>query len=321
MPAGYPTAAPRSDIPGDNRTPETPPTYFSPKSFGSPFDAENADIVLRSSQWVDFRAHKLLLSLASPVFKSMLSMPQPNSPADSHDYAGGLPVVRMSEDTMTLQHLLTAVYPLPVSLPGSYEDTILVLAAAQKFEMKGALSSIRTAMRASGIYDLAREKPLQIYGLAYSHGLEDEAISAAWHTLPRASLERYGKELCFASGSALYELTQYWHRCVTGVSELIRDSPETSMKEVRKAHPQRPACGHRLVLDCAPGVTHTPQWWVEYWRAVEADVRSGLKPCTDPVDVSDLYKTMSMHAETDCNNCKIENVMSSLKLFHGYGTR
>ncbi|KAA1476549.1 hypothetical protein DENSPDRAFT_843544 [Dentipellis sp. KUC8613] len=261
MSAGHPAATPRADIPGDNSLAEPPPTDFSPKSFGSPFDAENADIVLRSSQWVDFRAHKLLLSLASPVFKTMFSMPQPNPPTDSRNSAGEVPVVQMSENTLTLRHLLTAVYPLPLSLPDSYEDAILVLAAAKKFEMKGALSSIRMAMRASGMYDLAQDKPLQIYGLAYAHGLEDEALSAAWHTLSQARLEKYGKELCYASGTALYELTQYWHRCSTVVCDFIQHSVEGSMKEALTMHLRQPTWGHQLSLDCASGVAHAPQWW------------------------------------------------------------
>lgn len=41
-----------------------------------PFDDPEADIILRSSDNVDFHVYKFLLSLVSPVFKSMFALPQ-----------------------------------------------------------------------------------------------------------------------------------------------------------------------------------------------------------------------------------------------------
>ena len=43
----------------------------------APFDHAKADIVLRSSDNVDFRVFKLFLSLASPVFETLFDIPQP----------------------------------------------------------------------------------------------------------------------------------------------------------------------------------------------------------------------------------------------------
>ncbi|KAA1476550.1 hypothetical protein DENSPDRAFT_785206, partial [Dentipellis sp. KUC8613] len=82
------------------------------QNFGPPFDAANADVILRSSQSVDFRVRKANLSDASPFFETMFSLPQQGPSADGHrsrngdDYVDGLPVVQMQESTTTLQHLL-----------------------------------------------------------------------------------------------------------------------------------------------------------------------------------------------------------------------
>ncbi|KAI0255963.1 hypothetical protein BJV78DRAFT_1113987, partial [Lactifluus subvellereus] len=42
-----------------------------------PFDDADADIILRSSDQVNFHVYKVILSVASPFFKDMFSLPQP----------------------------------------------------------------------------------------------------------------------------------------------------------------------------------------------------------------------------------------------------
>ena len=75
-----------------------------------PHDFSNsptADIVLRSGgpKAVDFRAHRAILSIASPVFETMFSLPQPGTEKS-------LPVCDMSEDAKTLEVLLRLIYPV-----------------------------------------------------------------------------------------------------------------------------------------------------------------------------------------------------------------
>lgn len=75
-----------------------------------PHDFDNshtADIILRSSgpKSVEFRAHRVILSIASPVFETMFSLPQPV--ADK-----SLPVCDLSEDANTVEVLLRLIYPM-----------------------------------------------------------------------------------------------------------------------------------------------------------------------------------------------------------------
>ena len=44
------------------------------------FNAPDADVVLRSSEGKEFRVHPLILSLGSPIFQGMFSLPQPTGP-------------------------------------------------------------------------------------------------------------------------------------------------------------------------------------------------------------------------------------------------
>ncbi|TFY63449.1 hypothetical protein EVG20_g6303 [Dentipellis fragilis] len=226
-----------------------------PQNFGPPFAAPDADVVLRSSQWIDFRVHKLILSLASPVFRDMFALPRPKDDEDETmsivkngaDYVDGLPVVQVSETTTTLQYLLTATYPLVTSLPGSVEETIPVLSAAAKYEMTGSLEAIRATMHIRGMYEFGPERALRVYGLACSHGLEAEALTGAWHTLFHdAALESYGKELCYVSGAALYELMQYRQRAVTTVIKFLENSVRKSMAAALMAFPRVGPCKSRV---------------------------------------------------------------------------
>jgi len=88
------------------------PTTSPPPSFEVP----DANIIIRSSDLVDFRVHKSVLVMTSPFFKDLLSLPQP-SDSDTFD---GLPVIRSSEDSELLDSLVSILYPVPTVIPSSY---------------------------------------------------------------------------------------------------------------------------------------------------------------------------------------------------------
>jgi hypothetical protein len=82
-----------------------------------PFDVPDANLIIRSSDNVNFRAHKSVLAMVSPVFKDLLSLPQPS---DS-EYIDGIPVVRLPEDSELLNCLVSILYPVHTVIPSSYE--------------------------------------------------------------------------------------------------------------------------------------------------------------------------------------------------------
>jgi BTB/POZ domain-containing protein len=92
-----------------------------------PSDLSDASLVIRSSDCVEFRVNKLVLAVASPFFKDLLSLPQP---ADGES-VDGLPVVQLSEDSELLSTLVSMLYPLRPVIPNSYDKVLSLLATRQ----------------------------------------------------------------------------------------------------------------------------------------------------------------------------------------------
>ena len=82
-----------------------------------PIDVPDANLIIRSSDLVNFRVHKPVLAMASPFFKDLLSLPQP---PDS-EVVDGLPVVQLSESSELLNSLISILYPVPTVMPNSYD--------------------------------------------------------------------------------------------------------------------------------------------------------------------------------------------------------
>lgn len=95
---------------------EDPPIQITPPS--EPFGVSDADIVIRSSDLVDFRVHRLVLSMASPKFANLLSLPQPSDQRETFD---GLRVIILPEDSEVLNSLFSMLYPLDPVIPKSFD--------------------------------------------------------------------------------------------------------------------------------------------------------------------------------------------------------
>ena len=91
------------------------------------FDVSDTNVILRSSDLVNFRVHKSVLAMASPVLKDIFSLPQPY---DS-ETIDGLPVIQLSEDSELLNHLVSMLYHLPVK-PSSYDKVLYFLGTYQR---------------------------------------------------------------------------------------------------------------------------------------------------------------------------------------------
>ncbi|OJT03115.1 hypothetical protein TRAPUB_6303 [Trametes pubescens] len=64
--SGVVTGAPQLGTPAQQR-----------RKASAPFDRDDADLILRSSDNIDFHVHRIILTLASPVFAGMFTTPQP----------------------------------------------------------------------------------------------------------------------------------------------------------------------------------------------------------------------------------------------------
>ena len=182
-------------------------------SLPEPLDISDGNLVIRSSDLVNFRVHKAVLAMASPFFKDLLSLPQPPD-SESID---GLPVVQLTEDAELLHSLVSVLYPVPSVIPHSCEKVLYLLAACQKYDMVKAQSYIRAEVdnwSPWGFLPPFGNTVFRVYAIASEKGLVPEMESAARQTLDRPmTFETLGAGLRLFQGSALRDLVRFRKRC------------------------------------------------------------------------------------------------------------
>ncbi|KAH9954184.1 hypothetical protein BC827DRAFT_1098764, partial [Russula dissimulans] len=135
----------------------------------------SADLIMQSSDHVRFYVHKSILSMSSPIFRDMFSLPQP---ADS-ELVEGLPVVCLAEEAQVLHNLLTMLYPIPSVIPDEYDKALDLLAVSHKYDMAAIQSSIRAEMKNKNLRPLTAAATFRAYGIASAKGLTPEMETAA----------------------------------------------------------------------------------------------------------------------------------------------
>jgi BTB/POZ domain len=177
-------------------------------AYGPPFDDADADAILRSSDRVDFLVYKIILSKASPVFKSMFALPQPGADIKQDSRL----VIEVTENSKIIAPLLSAIYPDTLAMADSLslKDYIAVLDMARKYDM-GTTSRRLIAGTAS---NPLRGDPFEAFCAAYSCELGDAAQIAARASLKhRLTLDNIGEKLQYINGSALHKLWKHHRAC------------------------------------------------------------------------------------------------------------
>ena len=99
----------------------------------APFDDARADLILQSSDKVQFRVFKIICYLASPIFADMFSIPSPPS-EKPHDEAR---VVPLSEHSTALDIALRHIYPVRRSPKADTLQYASILAEfSQKYQVE-----------------------------------------------------------------------------------------------------------------------------------------------------------------------------------------
>ncbi|KAK2462726.1 hypothetical protein APHAL10511_005244 [Amanita phalloides] len=204
-----------------------------------PFDSSaKADIILRSSDSMDFFVIKLLLCHTSPVFDEMFSS---EHVMDSKDETrNGLPIIPVAEDSRTLYCLLILVYPSYFT-PGDQVVYIDDLCKVAKMVQKYCMDRIESELKKRAIScRLLEEHPFQVYVSAIQLGWTDIAVTAAAKTLttPLRDLP-FNNELHSISGADFYQYLSYRfrHEKYGGEGErpqLEFDTPSVDVKSAAK---------------------------------------------------------------------------------------
>src|SRR5712672_4004442 len=188
-----------------------PATPLTPEeNFGAPFDRRDADLIIRSSDQVDFHVHQSNLGMASVVFEDMFTAPGPSP----REQGQNKPVINLTEDSETLHRLLTMLYPIEHSTPETLEDALSLLVACQKYQMDSTIARIRSLLKDHEPPLFTAQNSFRAYGVARQYHLKEEALVAGRLTLERSlDFDECGEDLRFISGADLIQLRRYRAEC------------------------------------------------------------------------------------------------------------
>ncbi|KAI0690283.1 hypothetical protein C8T65DRAFT_817378 [Cerioporus squamosus] len=180
-----------------------------------PFDDEDADIIFRSSDGVDFRLYKVIVSKLSPILRDMLAAPPPPD-------VESIPIVDVTEDARTLEHVFRLCCPVEHPDITTVDDLQAVLEVARKYDMAAVAANVQRIIRRV----LPRE-PLRIYALAYMLQIEDAAREAAvllrddpFFHMPNSP----PPEFALLPAVAVYAVHAYRKKCLDAALRVLDDT-------------------------------------------------------------------------------------------------
>ena len=147
------------------------------------FNYPGSDITLRSCDSRDFPLPKLYILTCSPVLGDFIRSVSTTSDIPTGDVPQPLPVVELPESGATLYNLLTFIFPVDPVLPSTSEKIMELLGVAQKYQMNSVLTRMRGTIARKDPPFILPETAHDIYFLAQTYGLPEEAVQAARVTL------------------------------------------------------------------------------------------------------------------------------------------
>ncbi|KAJ3543579.1 hypothetical protein NM688_g5840 [Phlebia brevispora] len=299
------------------------PTY---KDAQSPFNDPTADLVIVTSDNVSFRVHKLILSKASPVFEGLYSLPQPPPErAATEDYIDGIPLMRVTEDSSTMDKFLRCCYPIPRPslLLG---DIIPVYRAGEKYQVECVTQHASSELVSPQSFR-PRNNSLRIYAIACHLGLREEAKTAAKETLSISLHELQGckcPEMSMITALSYVNLLQYHRRCRHLVSDqflnpqwclergrgfsamfTLASRPSKCCDEYEKTYH-----GYDVWFDEDGQMYDVPdapyrakKWAIGYMKELEKIVDSGRVPIRETVRAS-WGANVALRTALECPTCR-----------------
>ncbi|KAF8555643.1 hypothetical protein OG21DRAFT_1483690 [Imleria badia] len=276
----------------------------------APFDHAAADIILRSSDGVDFRIFKLFLSLASSFFETLFNLPQPPEAKDQ-EFRDGLPVIPVTEDSKILDVLLRCCYPCTLVESPNLQvlDTLEVLEAARKYSLDAIE---KKAYQAIMNPQLLAADPLRCFVIARRGGLREGTQLAARYTLTQPLIPSWFQEIEMLTTTDLLSLLTYHKKCGEAVYALRLDlswitSHYGNMQGcfwLSSRHSQyncwcpKPNTSRYKLFELS-----LPQWWDDFMEETFTALRD--KPCKETVQASAEMAVQRVKAR-NCQACNLK---------------
>ncbi|KAI6149641.1 hypothetical protein BKA82DRAFT_920403 [Pisolithus tinctorius] len=276
-----------------------------------PFDHVKADIILRSSDDVDFRVFKLFLSLASPFFETLFDLPQPSDEMSTDvEFKDGLPVVPVSEDSKTLDPLLRFCYPCTLSedpVLEDFRDIVNVFEAAKKYSLDAIESTVCKSLFNPKILEA---NSLRCFAIACRARMQNECVLAAKYALQEPLVPTWFEEIELVTASEFLSLLTYHKKCGDAI-QVLKDNDSWITAEYRQWNAAPWMCGYnsngnycgctrsasgRFTLNGHASV----QWWETFMDSTFADLRD--KPCAETIR-KNVEKAIQIVHQRNCNSC------------------
>ena len=124
-------------------------------------------------------------------------------------------MVHLSEDAEVLNGLISMLYSVPLEMPRSSDNILALLAAAARYDMGVAQSSIRAEVSRGWLLSPPGAGIFRVYAIACSKGLNPEVEAAARLTLGHPlTFESLGDSLRSFEGWALRDLADFRLRSI-----------------------------------------------------------------------------------------------------------
>ncbi|KAG1860618.1 hypothetical protein DFJ58DRAFT_778228 [Suillus subalutaceus] len=282
-----------------------------------PFLHAKADIILQSSDGVDFRVITPFLNLASSSFGSIIEQA-----ARSDQIEGDLPIVLVEENHRVLDIWLRFCYPSTLAEDPplhELEDIIPVLEAARKYSLKPLEHKVRQALKSR-----MEKEPLRCFALAMRAQLNIEATLAAEYTLRQSLIPARFPEIDLITAKELLALLTYHQRCGISVQSLGTDLSWITSDYLSFG---LNAIGYQWIISGPCGCESSSRfllngqrplkWWSDYMEKCLVSLYD--KPCghTVLVGVSDTVRAVRA---TGCSQC-CSNILVNMTGFAEFFSR
>jgi BTB/POZ domain len=170
------------------------------KPAGHPFDDNQADLILRSNDDVDFRVFKIILSLSSQPLAEKVN--------NSDENQNGVRVVKFSQDSKVLDFVLRHLYPVSPPETVTLADVRLLAEFAEYFEVDALDSMIVRYLK-----DALEDDPIGVYAIAVTYDHLEVAAKAARLSLQLPISALQSSQLETSAVGPYRELIKYHAAC------------------------------------------------------------------------------------------------------------
>ena len=268
---------------------------INPTIAPDPFNKPNADLILRSSDLVDFRVRKAIMEEATSVFEDMLDIPQPARQNSSTQYDGNVPIVSLTEHSSILSILFQLCYPGP-DPEISMDEIQAIYTAARKYMMDWPLNVIEKRF-----LSLGETEPLRVYAIASYLHLERVMVQAARQCLKFVMPGPYYKELEEIPAGDLYRLLEFRQKHLAEVQIQLSTARSwfTSLRKRVGILHLKNSCSFCCQKDVRLPYSGTSWWITKYINLLEkALMERPSETVIDEIDVGSIVDDVK-----DCSSC------------------